>query len=270
MNFQTPAGKVVDVKKELDELRRLEKIALAADNAVLVQRLKIFPAVEHTAAVAMGLAAAKDDLIIKAVHKHQTKKAAATELGISPRMLYNHLRRLNGRVKHFTVAVMLVALSSSAQLTSPKAVPTGDKPMRIISIAPAAVVLPPQSPSIGIGLTWTKSSSTNVITYNIYATDTNGAKRSDTSIGNVSEYVLSGLSNGPPWKIEVTATANDGTESLPATLIFQNQSVWDYFMQTSPTVTGGWVDTWGAPFSSVTNPTPAMEFTRIRVHRRRQ
>lgn len=184
-------------------------------------------------------------------------------------------RKLNP-CRNAVIGLMLLVVTSSAQLTTPKATPTADKPMvrpvALRQVAPpmptaSLVDLPSQTQTVSVGIAWDRSESEGV-TYRVYSTDASGVVTGFGDVGDVTTYRINGLTNGP-WKLQVTA-ANGVSESAPATLMFYNEKVFEYYGQTAPTLDGRWTDLTLQPFWVITNPTSPAEFTRIRVHPRRR
>jgi transcriptional regulator of acetoin/glycerol metabolism len=89
-----------DLRQELQKLRALELAALKADNAVLRQRLKIFPPLEaeiKALTESSSLKEMSDKFIARTIDQHGGNKLkAAAALGIGRSTIYKRLRSLNG------------------------------------------------------------------------------------------------------------------------------------------------------------------------------
>jgi hypothetical protein len=218
-----------NLRDELEKLRKLELAALKADNAVLRQRLKIFPPVEQECAKALGLMdRMKDRLIVEAVNANGTMATAAKELGIGRSTLYKRLRKING-----ALGLLLFSISLFAAPTN-------------TFYPPGTVTLrwdpPPPCNGCTTNLSYRLYAHTNAITKTNLAS---ALVRLDA--GTNLTAVLTDLSQGL-WRFAATSYTTNGTESVPSDNVTAEvpaapQNMRTVILQWSATVIGtNWLD----------------------------
>lgn len=213
-----------NLHEELVKLRWLESQALKADNAVLRQRLKIFPPVEQECAKALSvMEQMKDGLILNSLARGSNKSDAAKALGIGRSTLYKRLKRINGS------ALVLFAFCSFATAATNAFHPPGT-----VTLA--------WDPSPALGVSYRLYAHTNSIS------ETNlPAALVRTDAGTNLTATVKGLSGGV-WYFAATAYTTNGTESVPSeNLAFEvpkpPQNMRTVILQWSATVDGtNWLD----------------------------
>ena len=220
-----------DLHEELVKLRWLEAQALKADNAVLRQRLKIFPPVEKECAKLLKpMDAVKDQLIMDAIASTKTKEHAAKALAIGRSTLYKRLRKING-------ALGALLLFSCCALAAP---------VTNTFYPPGTVVLQWDPPPPCNGCT------TN-LGYRLYA-HTNAITKTNLSsalvrldAGTNRTAAVTDLAQGL-WRFAATSYTTNGTESVPSDNVTAEvpaspQNMRTVILQWSATVDGtNWLD----------------------------
>jgi len=217
-----------NLRDELTKLRKLELAALKADNAVLRQRIKIFPPVEQ--AVGRLFEQMKDQVIHKAIIKADGNiLKASRDLGLSRSGIYKRLRKINGHLAALIIWWML--LTGCVTNQQPPSLP-------VRSLMESSITLPP--PTARVTLEWDPSPSTNIISYLVYwgvqtRTYTNQVTTTELTV------TLTNLIRGEKYFFAATAKSQGGESVFSDELVYTvPESQVRIILWTAPFTSGPW------------------------------
>jgi len=219
-----------DLHKELMKLRRLELKALEADNAVLRQRLKIFPPVEEEVKKALtGMDRIRSEAIEDAVKRNGTFTEAAKELGIGRSTVYGYYRgkkKVNG-VARVMVSLLIVMISligcvssgskfaySLSSMSTPSFLLPSLTRVSAMSLSSEDTGLIPPPATARVIVAWDPSPDSTVTGYIFHYGGTTRNYTNVTDVGNSLSITVTNMVIGSTYHFAATAYNHIGLESV--------------------------------------------------------